>query len=99
MSYEIVLHPVAEKEYHEAYLWYEEQVKGLGDRFEKAVESRLNQIITKPHMYPKKRGVFREIKIETFPYVIVYKIYARKRMVFISAVYHASRNPRRKYRR
>jgi plasmid stabilization system protein ParE len=99
VNYQIVLHPDAEKEYQEAYLWYEEQVQGLGVRFEKAVENRLNQIITKPQMYPKKRGVFREVKIETFPYVIVYKIYARKRMVFISAVYHASRNPRRKYRR
>jgi mRNA-degrading endonuclease RelE of RelBE toxin-antitoxin system len=99
MSYEVVFHPTAEVEYDEAYQWYEEQLTGLGDRFEKAVEVRLNQIWSSPLLYQKKRGVFREAKIDTFPYQIVYKIYDKKNIIFISAIYHSSRNPKKKYRR
>ncbi len=99
VNYQIFFHPIAEIEYQEAYLWFEEQQLGLGDRFESAVDGRLNQILTKPFRYPKKRGVFRETKIATFPYLIVYKIYEKEKAIFVSAIYHASRDPRKKYRR
>ncbi len=99
MSYRAVFHPAAEEEYDEAYQWYEEQLRGLGDRFEETLEIRLNQICSKPLLYPKKRGVFREAKIDTFPYQIIYKIYEKENMVFISAIYHTSRNPKKKYRK
>ena len=97
--YHIFLHPKAEKEYQIAYKWYEDQLQGLGDRFEKTIEIRLEQIRSKPLLYPRKRGVFREAKVDTFPYQIVYKIYEKEKTVFISAIYHASRNPKKKFRK
>jgi len=31
MSYTYQLHPLVQKDYYDAYAWYEEQQKGLGD--------------------------------------------------------------------
>ncbi len=98
MSYRVVFHPIAESEYQEAYLWYEDQLKGLGNRFEDAVDVRLNQILIRPLLYSKKRGVFREAKMDAFPFQIVYKIYEKDKTIFVSAIYHSSRNPKKKYR-
>ncbi len=44
MSFQLVFHPEADNEYLEAYQWYEQKQKGLGERFEKMVEQRLRQI-------------------------------------------------------
>lgn len=99
MKYQVIFHPIAEKEYREAYQWYEDQLKGLGDRFEQNVETKLNQIVYKPLLHPKKRGAFRETKVDTFPYQIVYKIYEKGKIIFISSIYHSSRNPKKKYRK
>lgn len=99
MGYRVVFHPIAEKEYQEAYQWYEEQLQGLGDRFEETIEVKLGLIISKPLLFPKRRGSFREAKIEVFPYQIVFKIYEKEKTLFIASIYHTSRNPKKKYRK
>lgn len=39
MSYRVILHRAAEKEYLSSYLWYEERSKGLGERFFQAIDA------------------------------------------------------------
>lgn len=99
MAYLLIFHPVADKEYSEAYQWYEERLEGLGDRFLKAVEEQLARIILKPLLFPKKKGVFRETKTDTFPYMIVFKVLEKRKIILIAAIYHTSRNPKKKYRK
>ncbi len=99
MKYQVVFHPMAETEYREAYQWYEEQLRGLGERFEEAIEIKLNQLNSKPLLHPRKRGSFREANVDTFPYQIVYKIYEKEKIIFVSSVYHSSRDPKKKYRK
>lgn len=99
MAYATVFHSLAEAEYIEAFQWYENQLPGLGERFEQAVEEKLNQISLKPQLFSVKKGNFREAKIEAFPYVIVFWIYKGERIIFISSIFHASRSPRKKYRK
>jgi len=36
MSYSYKFHPLTKKDYNEAYEWYEDKQKGLGERFLKA---------------------------------------------------------------
>jgi hypothetical protein len=38
MPYKILLHPLAEKEFSEARIWYEERLSGLGARFEERID-------------------------------------------------------------
>ena len=40
-----------------------------------------------------------KVATEIFPYVIVYKINKRKKLIYISAIYHTKRNPKYKYRK
>jgi len=41
MAYPFRLHEQAHEEYIEAYVWYEQRQKGLGDGFMNSVEKRL----------------------------------------------------------
>jgi mRNA-degrading endonuclease RelE of RelBE toxin-antitoxin system len=99
MSYNLIFHPEAAKEYAEAFAWYEEKKKGLGKRFENMVEFRLNKIAVNPEIYGFSKGNFREALTDIFPYTIVYKVNKRKNEIYVSAIYHTSRNPKKKYRR
>ena len=40
MSFTYRFHPDTEKDYSEAYEWYEEKLSGLGERFIKAVRKK-----------------------------------------------------------
>lgn len=51
MNYRLIFHPQANNEYVEAYQWYEQEQMGLGERFEKMVEQRLQQITQHPENY------------------------------------------------
>lgn len=100
MSYTIRLHPKADEEYIKAYTWYEEQQDGLGEKFIKAVRKRLEAIANNPQTFGSKYNIhFREASVEIFPYIIVYKVYNKKNEIFISAIHHAKRHPKRKYRK
>ncbi|CAN5207787.1 hypothetical protein BH20BAC1_BH20BAC1_06300 [soil metagenome] len=99
MAYSVRLHEQAYEEYIEAYEWYEQRQKGLGDRFMYSVEKKLLQITEHPEYYSKKQNInFREAKVANFPYMIVYEVFKRKQLIHIAAIYHGKRNPKRKYR-
>jgi len=94
-SYEIVLR--ARHEILEAWEWYEDRQQGLGDRFITQVNLKIQQITKTPDRYPEKKRSFREAKIGVFPYLLIYKIANRKKMITIISVFHMSRNPKIKY--
>ncbi len=100
MAYPFKIHEEAFEEYMEAYGWYEEKKIGLGERFMHNVEKKLQQISEHPEYFgTKQNSHFREAKIESFPYMIVYEYLALKKIIHIAAIYHARRNPKTKFRR
>jgi plasmid stabilization system protein ParE len=99
MAYALILNEEAHKEYIEAYEWYELRQGGLGNRFMMCVEKRLHQISEHPEYYSIRKGNYREVKVQNFPYMIVYEFFKRKQLIHIAAIYHGKRNPRRKYRK
>lgn len=93
------LHPLAEQEYLEAYLWYEQQAR-LGEQFAKAVRERLQKIVSNPEQYSSKKSKYREVIVDkTFPYIIVYKVDNKQRNLTVISIFHTSRNPKKKYRK
>jgi plasmid stabilization system protein ParE len=91
MSYRIIFHPEADKEYRESFLWYETHEKNLGHRFEIAVEEKIDVIANNPERFPKRKGAYREALINHFPYIIVYRVNKRLKQIsfplcFIQAV-------------
>ena len=100
MSFNYRLHSLAVEDYREAYSWYEDQQKGLGERFIKAVRNKISAIAEYPEANGSRaRKDYREVKIDFFPYVIVYKIYKRKKEIYISAIHHTKKNPKTKFRK
>ncbi len=99
MYFRILFHPEAEKEYYEAIKWYEERLTGLGIKFEKAIEKQVKLIAIKPFQYQKKLQEYREAKVEKFPYILVYKVYEQQKKILVVAVFHTSRNPKKKLRK
>jgi len=96
MSFKIILQPRARKELLDAWIWYEEKQTNLGDRFEIEVYKQLKEIEQHPKRYPERKQFFRETKIQTFPYLIIYRIDEEEKLILISSIFHASRNPEAK---
>jgi plasmid stabilization system protein ParE len=99
MGYILKLHEKAHDEYIAACEWYENRQKGLGSRFMDAVEKRLAQISEHPLYFGKRQSHYREVKVEHFPFMLVYEVFERKQFIHIAAIYHANQNPKRKYRK
>jgi hypothetical protein len=93
------LYPDAEQEYLDAYLWYEEQQEGLGEKFAISVRKKLQLIYTNPDFYSKKKGRYHEAPLyKPFPFVIVYFVDKKENLVVVTSIFYTSRNPKLKYK-
>lgn len=100
MNYKLDFHVDVESDYFEAYKWYEDAKEGLGERFLKMVRSKLEQIGKNPETFSQKtKSGYRETAVEIFPYIIVYKLYKKKKVVFVNSVIHQKKHPRRRTRK
>ncbi len=99
MTYTIEFLPRARKELLDAWDWYDDRWAGLGDRFMREVEKKLEQIGKTAYRYTERRKGFRETKINVFPYLIIYRIQKQKKIIAVSSIFHTSGNPKKKYPR
>ena len=96
MSYSSVFLAKARLELIDSFTWYEERQEGLGERFTNAVFECIDRLEKAPHNNAARKRVYYEIKIKAFPYLIVYRIEEKQKLVVILSVFHTSRNPRKK---
>lgn len=98
-AYSVVFHEDVAADYNEAYAWYEEQQKGLGEKFLAEINTKVQQIKSNPATYGvKSKPGYHEAVIIKFPYSIVYKIYRKQSLVLITSIHHHKKHPRKKYR-
>lgn len=97
--HQIIFHPEAEKEFADSALWYESQQARLGERFLFSIESTIELINQKPELFRKVKKDYREASVPVFPFTIIYKLNKKAKVIYIVAVYHAARNPKKKFRR
>jgi plasmid stabilization system protein ParE len=97
--YQLIFHPEANVDFSDGYVWYETEQKGLGNRFTEAIANTLDRIQKQPELFHKVRNNFREASVPVFPYTVVYRVNKRAKTIVIAAIYHAKRNPKRKFRR
>ncbi|MBS1664230.1 MAG: type II toxin-antitoxin system RelE/ParE family toxin [Bacteroidetes bacterium] len=76
MAYKIFISEAAKDDTEIAFNYYEDQREGLGEKFLEELEKRYNDLSTSPHNYGfiDDRALIRDIKIERFPYVIIFEI-------------------------
>jgi plasmid stabilization system protein ParE len=95
--YQVVMMPGATQMLQDAYDWYELQKIGLGEVFLAEINNGIDKLESWPIAYSKLRSNYRQIILRTFPYVLVFEIV--KNDVVIYAVFHTSRNPRKKFKK
>ncbi|RFM29053.1 type II toxin-antitoxin system RelE/ParE family toxin [Deminuibacter soli] len=75
-----------------AFEWYEEQKKGLGYEFIEEIESCYKKLCEHPFYYTAINNCFRRIKVNRFPYIVVYEIEGSD--VIINSFFHTKRQPK-----
>ena len=99
MAYSFEIRQEAVKEFTDVFVWYEEQQTGLGESFKIKVYNKLNQVCNNPLHYRSHYRNFHESLTDTFPFIIVYTIDEKKGMITVIAIFHTSRNPKKKFRK
>jgi ParE toxin of type II toxin-antitoxin system, parDE len=101
MSFTVIVKQEAHQDTLDAYSYYEEKLAGLGERFLDALQQRYTELSANPTFYsyidedPMK--VFRDVKLEKFPFVIVYEIIENQVVVY--AVHNTYKHPLNKLRK
>ena len=85
-------HPAAELELIEAAAYYEEQVPGLGWRFEAEIRRAVDLLLQRPAIGVEADAVLRKFVLIRFPYTLYCSV--TNDVLRIEAVAHQRRRPR-----
>ena len=88
----------AQKEIAFSWQWYEDRQPGLGDRFLNAVIDRIRTIEQNPDRYPTRYKAYKETMLEDFPFLVIYRVSNKQKVIRIVPVFHTSKSPKRKYK-
>lgn len=78
----------------EAYLYYEEKRRRLGEEFLEHLDTYFDRITANPKHFPQKRKPYREAFLKRFPFLVIYEI--AKDKVIVYSVFNTWQNPERK---
>ncbi|MCQ6958507.1 type II toxin-antitoxin system RelE/ParE family toxin [Mucilaginibacter aquariorum] len=83
----------AEIDFSDACQWYENKQPGLGKRFYKAVNAKLDLNGKTPlHYNVRFSEKYRFALIDNFPYLISYRVDEDVKFVYIISIFHTSQN-------
>ena len=91
MSRELIIRKPAKIEAAEAYDWYEQRKRGLGEEFLTAVEAVLAVVQRTPERFAVILDPVRKARLRRFPYAIYY--IWQDQLISVVAIFHAKRNP------
>ena len=87
------IRPIARTEIQEAFRWYEQRRRSLGERFLQALRETLSAIEDNPQQHARIRGEIRRAAVQRFPYAVLYL--AETDAIVVLACFHSKRDPRR----
>ena len=95
--YKVIITPLAHLDEENAYVWYEEKLKGLGDDFLITLEYAYYKISQNPSHFSfiDSNKEIRDYLLPRFPFLIVYRI--KNDTIEIITIYHAKKHPLKKY--
>lgn len=91
--YQIKIFPDALQDIQQATDWYNEQLPGLGGRFQKQTIKQINKLKSTAAFYNIRYGNVRCMVIRKFPFMVHFTLNDQQNIVAIFAVFHTSRNP------
>ena len=89
MSFKLVLQSEAVHDLLGAFEWYEKQRAGLGYEFIEEIENCYEKIINHPLAYTAINDLYRRLKVNRFPYLIIYEIEGND--IIVNSVRHVKR--------
>ena len=98
MVYPVIFATGAKNELQDSYYWYEEQQKGLGERFLLIIERAVSLLAKFPFAFPEKIKTYREYSINKFPYVMIYEVDNEHNTVYILHIFNTYQNEEKKLR-
>lgn len=90
--FNVLLHPDAEREFREAFIWYEHQRLGLGKDFLFSIDEAIERILQSPEAFPVIRKGIRRVVVRRFPFEIFYEPAPEE--IRVIAIFHSSRDPK-----
>lgn len=87
MSYDLFIQSEAIIDIQEAFEWYEAKRRGLGFELIEEIENGYDKICKNPQYYTSITKKFRRLKVNRFPYLIIYEI--EKNSVIVNSVKHS----------
>ena len=84
-------HDEASEEFSQAAIYYEQQYFGLGERFITHVDAAIARLRAAPFMPRCFDGDCRKVRVEKFPYAIIYRIEQEKLQII--ALMNLKRRP------
>lgn len=97
MKYTITFRERASREYLDALLWYKARSVNTAERFVKAIDETLGNVIVNPARFRNTYKNFYEATVKKFPFSIVYFIDEIEKRIVIVSVFHFRRNPVKKF--
>ena len=91
MATKLVLTAEAATEVTEAYGWYENRRRGLGEEFLTCVEASINNLVRFPDLHAVVYQRFRRALVRRFPYAVFYEFTGDTVVVF--GVLHTAQDP------
>ena len=74
--------------------WYNDQINGLGKRFQQQVKLQVNGLKHHPKIHQIRFADVRCVLVNRFPFLVLYSIKEKEKLVEILGVFHTSRNPK-----
>lgn len=92
MNYFLSVSEAAEEDLRDAFLWYETQRAGLGERFEELVTQCMETILENPIKFQIRYSETHICFLKKFPYGIHFVI--NELEILVISVFHTSRSPK-----
>ncbi|HLG36481.1 MAG TPA: type II toxin-antitoxin system RelE/ParE family toxin [Bacteroidia bacterium] len=92
MRYDVFIEPRALADLRQAIDYYNTQQRGLGEKFETAIDKHLSLIGQNP-FYQIRYHYIRCLPVKKFPFMIHFFVDEKSKKVFIVSVLHTSKNP------
>jgi toxin ParE1/3/4 len=94
--FSIKIYQTATDDLQDAYDYYEEQIRGLGERFAREVDEYLDLIRKNPFQFAVQfSGSYRFALLNHFPYRVVYRVSEKENLVYVISIFHTSRDPKK----
>jgi hypothetical protein len=92
-TYKLSIDDDALQDIQNATDWYNEQLYGLGKRFQKQATSQISGLKSSASLYAIRYADVRCMRLKTFPFMVHYTLNLDTLLVEVFALIHTSRNP------